>query len=675
MRYLKDYNTFLLEKKNIELPWSDFFNRQFRRVVGNNKEAKVEKLQKFLSKDIFDSANKSIILSDEDKKIYSQSNTISKFAILMKYEYNNQMSDRYSGDLGNIEDFLSDANTTLAMLDVRDFEHLIEKANDYHDSLFADDIDTSENRIDETDKTDKFITYPSNWYWINLNTDFSEDEKNHMGHCGRDTGKILFSLRDENKQSHITASYSPAEKAVFQIKGRNNSKPKQIYHKYIVDMILNEKHPIDFMKTGWYKPELDFSLTDLPEAEMKEIYQKKPSLEMTDKMFEKYHKEKDMLSILSMCVNGFTYNDYNINRADNEEDISELFSFLDKQKINPDKNKDVIKRFLESTILLTYKVAEYDDSILSVLKDLDIKLDSGVWDVFDYPDIKKIQKYFKVEINNISLSHYIKFGNKEAFEYAISTKDFFMDNDILVVLCGKNISVSDAEYYLSEITTDSYIISLYEMGRYLRDSDNKMVTINLENKIKLFFNTFKIESDRGGDTYGGSMLGNDICSMCGVSLIDDVKKMVISKLFYTKYQYINYDNIYDIIYEFDNTGIKNEYVNMILEIILEYFDYTQILELIFKNRMEHKYIFKIIANVNSSEKYENLSVIFNNCIYEKYCLEFLDRYFDNFCPDTDKSKIDISSEQKIALKEYVKDLPEHDRTYTYSTACEYIENL
>lgn len=213
------------------------------------------------------------------------------------------------------------------------------------------------------------------------------------------------------------------------------------------------------------------------------------------------------------------------------------------------------------------------------------------------------------------------------------------------------------------------------MGRYLRDSDNKMVTINLENKIKLFFNTFKIESDRGGDTYGGSMLGNDICSMCGVSLIDDVKKMVISKLFYTKYQYINYDNIYDIIYEFDNTGIKNEYVNMILEIILEYFDYTQILELIFKNRMEHKYIFKIIANVNSSEKYENLSVIFNNCIYEKYCLEFLDRYFDNFCPDTDKSKIDISSEQKIALKEYVKDLPEHDRTYTYSTACEYIENL
>lgn len=669
MRYLKDYNTFLLEKKNNELPWNTWFKNYFSRIVGDNKEAKIEKLQKFLSKDIFNSVvNKSIVLSDTDKPIYSQSNTVTKFSILMKQEYISQMSDRYI-ELGNITDYLSDNNTSLADLDVRDYNHLVDKANEYHENLFNDDIDTSENRIDETDKTDKFITYPNNWYWINLNTDYSEDEKNHMGHCGRDTGKILFSLRDDSKQSHITASYSPTEKAVFQIKGRNNSKPKQIYHKYIVDMILNEEYPIDFMKTGSYKPELDFSLTDLPEAEMKEIYQKKPSLEMTDKMFEKYHKENDMLSILSMCVNGFVYNGYKAQKADTDDDISKLFGFLDEQKINPVKNKDVIKRFLESTILLTYKVADYDDSILSVLKGFDIKLDLREYDILDYPGVKKIHKYFNVEINNYTLSYYIGSVNKEAFKYAISTKEFFMNDDILTTLCEIEILASDIDYYLSEITTDYYILSLYEMARYFRDGNVDIVTPDLENKVKLFLNTFKTELDRGD-----SMIGNDICNMSGVSLNDDVKKMIISKFFYAKYQYINYDNIYDIIYEFDNTGVRKEFADMVLEIILDYFDYTKILELIFKNRIEHKYIFRIIANVNSSEKYENLSEIFNNCIYEKYCLEFLEEYFDNFCPDTDKSKIDISSDKKAELKKYIDDSDDsiYYKNSLYSTTYEYL---
>ncbi len=668
MRYLKDYNTFLFEKKTMELPWSDFFNRNFRRVVGNNKEAKIEKLQKFLSKDIFNSVlNKSIILSDTDKKLHSQSNTIDKFAILMKSEYNNQMYDRYYDDLGNIKDFLSDTGTTLAMLDVRDFEHLVDKANEYHERL-ASDISTSSIRTDETENTDIFITYPNGWYWINLNTSFSEDEKKNMGHCGMDCGKILFSLRDDKKQSHVTASYDTNYKALHQIKGRGNTKPLSIYHKMIVDMVLNEKYPVEIFKTGAYKPELDFSLTDLPEDEMKAIYKQKPSLETTDKMFEQYLKIGDYKSMLSMCVNGFVYTGY-ISKADNNKHILEIFDFIDEQKINPEKNKDIVKRFIESTILLTWEAARYDDEILDTISSLGVSLDYSEYDIIEYPGIERLQKYFKIEINDVTLSHYITETYMDAFNYAISTKDFYLNNDILESLVSENVSFIQAEYFLSKITTSDYKMSLYMLTKYLVDANVKNMTTNLDSKIKMFISDFDLYIKDTVETLGG-----DIANMNVVNLNIDIKRSIIDKVF--SYKTVDYDDIDDILYQCDNKGVSNIFVDMVLEIILKYKDFVKILEMIFKNRLDHKYIFKTISlsSVNKDVVYKRLSDIFNKSNHTRYCLQFLDEYFENICPDYASSEINISPEMEKELKESANDLLDFDRTYTYSTAYDYIVN-
>ncbi len=670
MRYIKNYTSFLLEKKNIELPWCDFFNRNFRRVVGNNKEAKIEKLQKFLSKDIFNSVlNKSIILSDTDKKLYSQSNTIDKFAILMKSEYNNQMTDIYYDDLGNIKDFLSDTGTTLAMLDVSDFEHLVDKANEYHERL-ASGISptTSSIRTDETENTDVFITYPNGWYWINLNTSFSEDEKKNMGHCGQDSGKILFSLRDDKKQSHVTASYDVNQKALYQIKGRGNTKPLPIYHKMIVDMVLNEKYQVEIFKTGSYKPELDFSLTDLPEDEMKAIYKQKPSLEMTDKMFEQYLKIGDYKSMLSMCVNGFVYTGY-MSKADSNEKIQKIFDFIDEQKINPEKNKDIVKRFIESTILLTWKAAGYDDEILDTISSLGVPLDYSEYDIIEYPDIERLQKYFKIEINDYTLSHYIVQVDMVAFNYAISTKDFYLNNDMLESLVDGNVSFIQAEYFLSKIITSDYKMSLYLLTSYLATANVKNMTTNLDSKINMFISEFDLYIKDTVET-----IGSDIANMDSVNLNFDIKRSIIDKVF--SYKTFDYDDIYDILYEFDNKGTSNIFNDMVLGIILGHKDYVKILEMIFEKRLDHKYIFKTISlcGANKDNVYKHISDIFNKSNHTKYCLQFLDKYFENICPDYASSKIDISPEMEKELKEIANDLPDFDRTYTYSTAYDYIVN-
>ena len=192
----------------------------------------------------------------------------------------------------------------------RTFQELFTDTANWHASLEKDDkeiIDKKATRIDETPKTDKFITYPNGWYWINLNTSFSRDEANNMGHCGNDSGKILFSLRDNNSNSHITVSYDEDDEAMCQCKGRSNSKPKNEYHKYIIDLLLNEKYPFNLIVTGSYKPELDFNLQDLNQDELEDLISKKPSLEYTDDMFEIYMENKDYVKIVSMVENNFYY--------------------------------------------------------------------------------------------------------------------------------------------------------------------------------------------------------------------------------------------------------------------------------------------------------------------------------------------------------------------------------
>jgi hypothetical protein len=667
MKYFKSFNDFIFEKKDNGLVWNNFFIEYFSRIgleQENTADAKIEKLQKFLSKDIFNSViSKSIILSDDDKKTYSQSNTQKKFEILMKQEYIGQMQDRYAEELGNIRDYLSDINTTIRDLDVNDLSELNDKANEYHDNL---SVVYKNVRADETPETDKFIEYPNGWYWINLNVDYSQDEADNMGHCGRDAGKILFSLRDDKLQSHITASYSVSENALYQIKGRKNSKPKSEYHEMIIDMILNSKYPVNMMKTGSYKPQNDFSLTDLPEAEMRGIYEKKPSLEMTDKMFEKYHKENDLLSMLSMCVNGYIYDGYVSTRYNDENGINKMFNFIDEQKIDISlpENKEIVKRFITSTIsLVASNLVRYDDEILGVLKSLGVAVEISDYDILPYPGVEKLIKYFGIKINDAAIADYITENNLEAFIYAISTRDFTLTNSMIASMCDRDVPVKSVEFFLSKLHTSDYLLSFEFLERAIRNgfiSDNK-----LREKVVLFLKNL--------DTYSGFNLIDDLTSDINYTEVDSDALEYLLEMWFS---YVGMDDsdIYEILYAFDNKYMKDWYVSKILKEMINYFGVERIMKIMFNKKINPKYLFSMIKHTKKYMSYDEFFVLFNkyynSCEDIKYCLDVLEEYLEYHCVDFDDVKIDISS-KKQELNEYLKNVILDEKRY--KTTIAYLE--
>jgi hypothetical protein len=332
--------------------------------------------------------------------------------MLMDIKYNQDMIGEYMSNLVSITDTLSnEPNTDISTY--KNLKELVDFANEWHENL---DVVVTKSRRDETPDTDKFIIYPDGWYWINLNTSFSEDEKNNMGHCGMDEGKILFSLRDDEKQSHITVSYNPSNKTVYQIKGRKNTKPKSIYHDKIIDMLLNDKHVINIIGTGWYKPELDFSLTDLPEDVKNEIMKKKPGFIYTSDMFEKYFNNDNLRMIISMCSNGYIYDGTNIKKYSTDEEVSEFIENIEKYKI---KDKNILKNIITSCCLSSLDNMRYWSSgLLSYMKMLDIKC-TGIT-LLTQTELKHMIDNFGYIPSQYSIRKYVEAGEFETVEYITS---------------------------------------------------------------------------------------------------------------------------------------------------------------------------------------------------------------------------------------------------------------
>lgn len=160
------------------------------------------------------------------------------------------------------------------------FKAALEKSKEWHDSL-EDNV-----FLNYEEKNEIVIDYRNEkgvgFYWVNLNTDFSKEESERMGHCGRDGGCVLFSLRSLNEfgesKSHITISYSKQDKKIHQIKGRKNSKPKEVYYKYIIDFLINEKYPVSELSKSSGFGGNDFTLNDLSEDVLNGIFEKNKDL-------------------------------------------------------------------------------------------------------------------------------------------------------------------------------------------------------------------------------------------------------------------------------------------------------------------------------------------------------------------------------------------------------------
>lgn len=197
-------------------------------------------------------------------------------------EFMNKRISTYSSVLTNIMDYIrvglnSDIST------VKDFSYskLNDIANKWHEELHIgnDALNYKEEHPIIRDYRKDGIGF----YWVDLETHYCDEESERMGHCGRTGGNTLFSLRQYKplsnghtlNSSHITAAIG-RDGRILQMKGQKNSKPKEVYYPYILDLLMTNE---DITGFGYeYDSENDFKITDLTEDQIKALYAKRPDL-------------------------------------------------------------------------------------------------------------------------------------------------------------------------------------------------------------------------------------------------------------------------------------------------------------------------------------------------------------------------------------------------------------
>lgn len=177
-----------------------------------------------------------------------------------------------------------------------DFNQLYSESRKWHQELTS-----GEGDINYVEKNDVVKDYRNKegigFYWVDLNTNDSREECNRMGHCGRtNSSNTIFSLRETKKlkdnytinKSHLTAAIGDDDGIVYQLKGPKNSKPRPEFYPYVVDLILNT----DIIKGfgSEYNSSDDFSINDLSDEQIMQIYQAKPEIFNTRKLKRKLQK-------------------------------------------------------------------------------------------------------------------------------------------------------------------------------------------------------------------------------------------------------------------------------------------------------------------------------------------------------------------------------------------------
>ena len=198
------------------------------------------------------------------------------------------------------------------------FDELYNTSVEWHKQLKA-----SGSVTQESGKV--LITYPDGFYWIDLETNDCSEEANGMGHCGRTSADTLLSLRQKRKNGEIEPFVTIAidydedytnedltyYSIIYQCKGKNNKKPIDKYHKYIIDLYL--KFNIGKYVGKEYQPEYDFEITDVKDTELlKRILKEEPELiDIANTIFYKNEEfAKLLLEYYSYGLEGFIDEQY-----------------------------------------------------------------------------------------------------------------------------------------------------------------------------------------------------------------------------------------------------------------------------------------------------------------------------------------------------------------------------
>jgi hypothetical protein len=148
------------------------------------------------------------------------------------------------------------------------YTEMYDEQQNWHDNLDVINVDVT----DESGEV--LMSFPDGYYWIDLLTNNSPQEAAAMGHCGRTSANTILSLRDSNKKSHVTIAVDYLVKSEFtfksirQCKGKQNTKPVPRYHKYIVDLLLDDRFETVITDKQEYRASSDFHIFDIQDERL-----------------------------------------------------------------------------------------------------------------------------------------------------------------------------------------------------------------------------------------------------------------------------------------------------------------------------------------------------------------------------------------------------------------------
>lgn len=162
------------------------------------------------------------------------------------------------------------------------------------------------------------INFNDGFYWLDLERSYCDLEGKAMGHCGNSAARdgSVLSLRKLIKPSgnkdtwmwepHATFIHSD-EGYLGEMKGRNNEKPVEKYHSYIIELLKlkvttsskgTQSYFIKGLRGGGYKPEANFSLNDLSEDNFNKLIETRPDLDTFSNRFKKEGLSKELMKDL-----------------------------------------------------------------------------------------------------------------------------------------------------------------------------------------------------------------------------------------------------------------------------------------------------------------------------------------------------------------------------------------
>ena len=132
------------------------------------------------------------------------------------------------------------------------------------------------------------LSFDDGWAWWLLPRAYCSDEARAMGHCGNSPQEgnpdlQILSLRQSKKvgdetrwEPHCTFIFNAKNGTLGEMKGRNNDKPVEKYHKYIIALL---KLPmIKGVLGGGYLPSHNFKVNDLSDELRKDLHEVRPDL-------------------------------------------------------------------------------------------------------------------------------------------------------------------------------------------------------------------------------------------------------------------------------------------------------------------------------------------------------------------------------------------------------------